>query len=221
MPLLRQNDVLFAFKALAIMPDLSVASRRVAGAIIDHFNKKTGQCDPSVGRLTKLLRISRAAVLRATKELDELGLIQKLSHGGKSHRTAYLPNWQMFRAFVEDWDQGMKSGDGPSEGVPKASELRPSTSQTCDRSGLKNETQTHRKNPSKRPKWKQRKKKPKLRASRLGQMGFGREANGESKPPSYFPYKVAEHKNVRRLPELKRSNAGKTTSCDSGVLKLR
>ncbi|WP_150523137.1 helix-turn-helix domain-containing protein [Roseibium sediminis] len=151
MPLLQQNDALFAYKALAIMPDLSAASRRVAGAIIDHFNKKTGQCDPSVGRLTKLLRISRAAVLRATKELDELGLIQKQSHGGKSHRTAYLPNWQMFRAVVEDWDHGMKSGDRPSEGLPKVSELKPSTSQSCDHSGLKNETQTRRKNPSNKP----------------------------------------------------------------------
>jgi len=47
MPLLQQNDVLFAYKALAIIPDLSAASRRVAGAIIDRFNKKTGQCDPS------------------------------------------------------------------------------------------------------------------------------------------------------------------------------
>jgi len=45
----------------------------------------------------------------------------------------------------------MKSGDGPSEGLPKVSDLRPSTSQTCDRSGLKNETQTHRKNPSNKP----------------------------------------------------------------------
>jgi len=42
MPLLQQNDVLFACKALAIMPDLPAALRRVAGAIIDHFSKRNG-----------------------------------------------------------------------------------------------------------------------------------------------------------------------------------
>ncbi|WP_420413080.1 helix-turn-helix domain-containing protein [Roseibium sp.] len=110
MPLLKQNDILFAHKALGLMPDLSAATRRVAAAIIDHFNKRTGQCDPSIGRLMKLLKISRAAVIRATNELDGLGLIEKKSHGGKSHRTAYLPNWPLFRAFVGDWDAGMKAG---------------------------------------------------------------------------------------------------------------
>jgi len=151
MPLLQQNDVLFAHKALNVLPGLSAAARRVAGAIIDHFNKKTGQCDPSIGRLMKLLKISRAAVIRATNELNDLGLIQKHSHGGKSHRTAYLPNWARFREIVEDWDHGMKTGDGPVEGRSKVSELRPSKSQSRDLKGRKNETQTLRKNPSKKP----------------------------------------------------------------------
>ncbi|EFO31175.1 conserved hypothetical protein [Roseibium sp. TrichSKD4] len=47
MPLIQQNDVLFAYKALAIMPDLSTASRRVAGAIIGHFSKRNGTGDGS------------------------------------------------------------------------------------------------------------------------------------------------------------------------------
>lgn len=151
MPLLQQNDVLFAHKALGLLPDLSAATRRVAAAIIDHFNKRTGQCDPSIGRLMKLLKISRAAVIRATNELDELGLIEKKSHGGKSHRTAYMPNWSRFRAFVIDWDAGMKTGEGLKDQHQKVSELRPSESQSRDHKGRKNETQTLRKNPSKKP----------------------------------------------------------------------
>ncbi|WP_420339491.1 helix-turn-helix domain-containing protein [Roseibium sp.] len=151
MPLLQQNDILFAHKALGLMPDLSAATRRVAAAIIDHFNKRTGQCDPSIGRLIKLLKISRAAVIRATNELDELGLIEKKSHGGKSHRTAYSPNWSMFRAFVDDWDAGMKSGEGPAHTFETVSELIPSKSQSRDLGGLRNETQTNRKNQSKKP----------------------------------------------------------------------
>jgi len=151
MALLQQNDVLFALKAVCLKPELSAATRRVAAAIIDHFNRKTGQCDPSIGRLMKLLKISRAAVIRATNELDELGLIEKKSHGGKSHRTAYLPNWPKFRAFVKDWEGGMKSGEGPAKTSETVSDLRPSKSQSCDFRGLKNETQTNRKNPSKKP----------------------------------------------------------------------
>ncbi|MBO9427378.1 helix-turn-helix domain-containing protein [Labrenzia sp. R4_1] len=150
MPLLQQNDILFAHKALGLMPDLSAATRRVAAAIIDHFNKRTGQCDPSIGRLMKLLKISRAAVIRATNELDELGLIEKKSHGGKSHRTAYSSNWPMFRAFVDDWDAGMKSGEGPAHNLKMVSDLRPPKSQSCDLGRLRNDTQTHRKNPSKK-----------------------------------------------------------------------
>lgn len=91
MALLGGNDILFAHKALTLMSGLTDATKRVAGAIIDHFNKKTGQCDPGIDRLSTMLGINRATVIRATETLDELGLIQKASHGGKSHRASYRP----------------------------------------------------------------------------------------------------------------------------------
>ena len=119
MALPEENDILFAHKALSIMAGLSDAAKRVAGAIIDHFNKRTGQCDPSIERLATLLGIDRATVIRATEKLHELGFIEKTSHGGKAHRAAYLPNWDMFRAIVEDWDARMKSGK-----ASETSELR-------------------------------------------------------------------------------------------------
>lgn len=43
----QENDILFAYKALNFVPGLSANARRVAGATIDHFNRKSGQCDPS------------------------------------------------------------------------------------------------------------------------------------------------------------------------------
>ncbi|MEP2703397.1 MAG: hypothetical protein ABJQ71_18540 [Roseibium sp.] len=167
MPLLQQNDVLFAHKALSLIPDLSASTRRVAAGVIDHFNKRTGQCDPSIGRLIKLLKISRAAVLRATNELDQLGLIERKSHGGKSHRTAYLPNWPRFRAFVEEWDAGMKTGEGPKKQHLKVSELRPSKSQSRDLGGLKNETQTPRTNQSNKPVELERAETPRIQNAKL------------------------------------------------------
>ncbi|WP_425462505.1 helix-turn-helix domain-containing protein [Martelella lutilitoris] len=103
MALLRENDVLFAYKALNLIPGLPEASRRVAGAILDHFNKKDGQCDPGIERLSRMLGLNRSTVIRATEKLDELGLIEKDSHGGKAHRASYKPNWAYFRAIVEDF----------------------------------------------------------------------------------------------------------------------
>ncbi len=84
MALLEANDILFAHKALNIVPGPSANARRVAGAIIDHFNRKTGQCDPSVGRLARLLGVNRATVIRATNDLcsEESGLFENSSHGG-------------------------------------------------------------------------------------------------------------------------------------------
>ena len=109
---LRQNDVLFAHKALNIVPGLSEANRRVAGAIIDHFNKKNGQCDPGIKRLCKLLGLNRATVIRSTEKLHEEGFIKKESHGGKSHRASYRPNWDYFRHIVQRWDERMRDLHG-------------------------------------------------------------------------------------------------------------
>ena len=155
MAILEENDVLFAYKALTLMAGLSDATKRVAGAILDHFNKRTGQCDPSIERLAKMLKIDRATVIRATEKLHDAGLIEKVSHGGKSHRAAYLPNWGRFRALVTDWDERRKTGAAPGEhaetSVPKVAAVRRSQSQDCDVKGRRDATQTHIINPSKEP----------------------------------------------------------------------
>lgn len=159
---IRQNDILFAHKALNIAAGLSEATRRVAGAIIDHFNKKTGQCDPSINRLADLLAMSRPTVLRATKQLHEGGWIERITHGGHSHRTAYLPNWERFNSLVATWDDRMKGGKGEDDpcrytGTPadtpagKVSELRPLRYQYRDHNGVRSDTQTNLSNQSNKP----------------------------------------------------------------------
>ncbi len=155
MALLGENDILFAHKALTLMPGLTDATKRVAGAIIDHFNKRTGQCDPGIDRLSMLLGINRATVIRATETLDEFGLILKTSHGGKSHRASYRPNWERFQAIVSDWDARMKSGKSPSDDsendAANVASMRRSRSQGCDVKGRKRATQTLRRNLSNKP----------------------------------------------------------------------
>lgn len=54
---------------------------------------------------------------RATSQLcAEAGLFKKRSHGGKSARASYTPQWSVFRSIVADWDGRMKSGAGPNSG---------------------------------------------------------------------------------------------------------
>ncbi|MDR2312612.1 MAG: helix-turn-helix domain-containing protein [Brucellaceae bacterium] len=148
-PLLQKNDVLFAHIALNMISGLSVSARRVGAALIGHFNRKTGRCDPSVERLAALLKVDRSTVLRATAELcsDKFGLFQKSSHGGKFNTASYQPCWAAFRAIVNDWEGEMK-GDSPIENV---AELRRTRSQDCDVNGRKVATQTYSNNQFKKP----------------------------------------------------------------------
>lgn len=152
---LAKTDVLFAHIALHLTADLSAAARRVGSALIQHFNKQTGQCDPSIERLARMLKLSRASVLRATGELcatdaqgNSTGLFERVTHGGRSHRTAYLPRWDRLNEIVDDWNARMQTGDAPQT----VSEVRPSRSQNCELDSLKPETQTFRKNLWKKPK---------------------------------------------------------------------
>ncbi|MCP4319874.1 MAG: helix-turn-helix domain-containing protein [Hyphomicrobiales bacterium] len=154
---LQENDILFACKALNLVSGLSANARRVAGAIIDHFNRKTGQCDPSVGRLARMLDVDRSTIMRATNDLcsEEHGLFEKTSHGGMSHRTSYVPRWDRFREIVEDWEARMKTGDGHAKVSEargsKVAKLRRPRSQNCDVKGRKTATQTNLINQSNKP----------------------------------------------------------------------
>lgn len=184
MALLEKNDILFAHKALNMIAGLSANARRVAGAIIDHFNRKTGQCDPSVERLAKLLGIDRATVLRATAELcsDKFKLFEKSSHGGKFNTASYVPCWSVFRAIVSDWDDQMKRDKRPE----KVAELRRSRSQSCDVDGRRTATQTNLNNQSNKPinvepVYGQGENLPSSRsASRSQGLGKGRGQTGQS-----------------------------------------
>ncbi|GGF38398.1 hypothetical protein GCM10011321_31650 [Youhaiella tibetensis] len=74
-------------------PGLSPSARRVAHQLIDHFNRETGRCDPSHGRLAGLCGLSERSVRRAVAELDATGLIERRRHGGRYHANAYAPDW--------------------------------------------------------------------------------------------------------------------------------
>ena len=98
------SDPLMALKMLLLCEDLSGSEKRVAGVIIDHYNRKTGQCDPGMGTIARLVGVSRRTVIRAAGVLANKGYIRKLRHGGKFHRNQYEPNWAHFRAMEAQWN---------------------------------------------------------------------------------------------------------------------
>lgn len=102
--------MLLGFKAIVLHPELSGGSKAVGAIILDHYNKKTGQCDPSINRLTNLSGLNKSSVIRAIKELGKMGLITRISHGGGHERNRYLPSFDCFKQIEESWKNSFKNG---------------------------------------------------------------------------------------------------------------
>jgi flagellar hook-associated protein FlgK len=96
-------DILIAFKSIGLAPELSVTERRVAGALIDHFNRKTTQCDPSYDTLAILLSVDRRTIIRSVNRLVRLRYFRRTRHGGNFHRNFYEPLWPRFREVEVEW----------------------------------------------------------------------------------------------------------------------
>ena len=79
---IQRLDTLLALKAIHLASGLNANERRVAAALLEHFNRRTGQCDPSLERIAELLGISTRTVIRSTHRLDRAGLFKKTRHGG-------------------------------------------------------------------------------------------------------------------------------------------
>ena len=97
-------NTLIAHKAINLAAELSNSEKRVAAAIIDHFNRRTGQCDPSLDCIAELIGMSRRTVIRATDRLQKLGFIRRIRHGGKFHRNSYGPVWSRFLQVEAEWN---------------------------------------------------------------------------------------------------------------------
>ena len=96
-------NTLIAHKAISLASELSNSEKRVAAAIIDHFNRRTGQCDPSLDCIAELIGMSRRTVIRATDRLQKLGFVRRIRHGGHYHRNSYQPVWSRFLQVEADW----------------------------------------------------------------------------------------------------------------------
>jgi hypothetical protein len=116
-------DTLMAYKAINLAAELSNSEKRVAGAIIDHFNRRTNQCDPSLDCIAELIGMSRRTVIRATNRLQRLGFIRRIRHGGHYHRNKYEPVWSRFVQVEADW-KARRSARRARFGAAKVSPCR-------------------------------------------------------------------------------------------------
>jgi len=99
------SDTFVAHKAISLAEDLTGTEKRVAATIIDHFNRKTGRCDPALGSIARLLGLSRRTIIRAVGSLVHKGYIRKTRHGGYFHRNSYEPIWSRFRTNAAKWTE--------------------------------------------------------------------------------------------------------------------
>jgi len=132
------SDTFLALKTISLSDELSGTEKRVAAAILDHFNRKTGQCDPSLGSIAALLGLHRRTIMRAIKSLVHKGFLRKVKHGGHFHRNQYEPLWARFRAGEAGWNgrrQQMRKNR-------EATKVSPSKGQSCHLGGDDDVTQT-------------------------------------------------------------------------------
>src|SRR5262245_7648553 len=137
-------DTTIAHKIINLMPELTGTDKRIAAVLLEHFNRKTGQCDPSLGRIARLAGVSRRTVIRSVSDLVRAGIFYVVRHGGHSQRNSYGPAWLRFRELDALWRARFRG-----ESTVDGSKTSPEIGQTCHVSGDEPGTQTFLTNQSK------------------------------------------------------------------------
>ena len=96
-------DITFALKAIGLSEGLSGTDKRTAITLLDHFNKKTGRCDPSRDTLAVLLSVDERTVSRSIAKISRLNFFHVVRHGGHYNCNHYAPNWPLFRKLEREW----------------------------------------------------------------------------------------------------------------------
>ncbi|SED72369.1 helix-turn-helix domain-containing protein [Bradyrhizobium erythrophlei] len=99
----RKFDTTLAIKAIALSDALTNSEKRIAIAVLDHFNRVTGRCDPSQDTIAALLSVDRRTVVRAINKLVRVGYFTRVRHGGVRQCNLYRPSWHVFRKLEEQW----------------------------------------------------------------------------------------------------------------------
>jgi predicted transcriptional regulator len=138
---LRRIDTLLALKAISLAFGLKENDRRVAAALVEHFNRETGQCDPGLKWIADLLGISTRTVIRSIQRLEVAGLVRKVRHGGHLNRNRYELVWSRFREIEAEWRARFAMS-----AQARVTEMSPTGCPPCHMGGDSSATQTCRSN---------------------------------------------------------------------------
>lgn len=108
MTTVRPIDTLLALKVLSLPIGLTANARAVGAAILESYNRKTGQCDPGIDGIASLVGVNRRTVMRAIRSLENAGILRKLRHGGYSNRNQYEPDWRRCRELEAQWSARLR-----------------------------------------------------------------------------------------------------------------
>jgi hypothetical protein len=109
------NDILLAFKHIAISDALNATEKQFAAFLVDSYNRRTRRCDPSEETAAHLLGKSTRSIIRAGHRLVASKLFRKRRHGGNHHCNSYEPNWEIFRELERVYKQRRKQWAGRFE----------------------------------------------------------------------------------------------------------
>jgi predicted transcriptional regulator len=137
----RPIDTLLAIKAISLVTGLKENDRRVASLLIEHFNRRTGQCDPGLKRIAHLLGISTRTVIRSVQRLEVAGLVRKVRHGGHLNRNRYELVWSRFQEIERQWRARFARS-----AHSRVTEMSLTKCQPCHMGGASSDTQTCRSN---------------------------------------------------------------------------
>jgi hypothetical protein len=94
--------------ALASIRGLPPAAIRVALRLLDHYNCRTGRCNPSVETLAEATGLDSRTVSRAVGRLEALGLFHVTRRPGRHRSNAYKPDFARLIAKIPTISSGFR-----------------------------------------------------------------------------------------------------------------
>ena len=101
------KTTLLSHKAIALCPDLTGADKAIASCVLEHYNRETGRCYPSITRIAAITGLNKTTVKKSIKKMKQkpLDLFTVILHGERFGTNRYIPNWEWFKCFNHQYDQ--------------------------------------------------------------------------------------------------------------------
>ena len=97
--------------------ELKTIVKQIIWAVIDAYNSKTGQCNPSASHIAKKINKSSSTVLKNLKEAQNSGFINRTSRGNVGKSNTYTINFDQLAEFRKAMsvkeDSSSKNGTQP------------------------------------------------------------------------------------------------------------